>query len=69
MHIYRCVCFEVTFYELKLLAESSGATSIVELQDQVAFGHNCKMCHPYVRRMLKTGETSFSEIIREDDGA
>lgn len=61
--IDKCHCFNQSFAALKRVAETSGSTSIPELQQHVAFGLNCKLCHAYVARMLKTGETVFHEII------
>ncbi len=69
MRIDRCVCFQTTFAELKDQADESDARTIAELQQHVTFGHKCKMCHPYVRAMLRTGETVFSRVIREEDAS
>ena len=67
MQIDRCVCYQKEFKELKEVADGHGCTTIEALQCHVVFGQNCKMCHPYVRRMLKTGETVFSNIIVDQD--
>jgi len=65
MEIDRCMCYQRTFDELKSIAEDTGAESVEELQEHAVFGHNCQLCHPYVRRMLETGETVFHEVIEE----
>lgn len=67
VRIDRCYCFGKTFAELKRTAERTGAASVEELQRHATFGHNCKLCHPYVRRMLRTGETVFREVVTEVD--
>lgn len=67
MHIDRCYCYEVRFARLKRVAEESGADSVAALQEHVTFGENCQLCHPYVRRMLRTGQVTFDEVIREED--
>ncbi len=67
MVIDRCYCFQKRFAELKSVADDTGASSIDDLQKQVVFGQNCKLCHPYVRRMLRTGTTTFQQVIREED--
>ena len=67
MTIDRCYCFQKTFATLKVVAEATGATRVAALQEHVEFGQRCKLCHPYVRRMLRTGETVFHEIIEEAD--
>lgn len=67
MTIDRCLCFNVRFEDLKEIAVATGAESVAALQHEIAFGANCELCHPYVRRMLKTGETAFHEIVTEAD--
>lgn len=68
IRVDRCVCYERTFAELKNIAESEGATSLPELQEYIEFGRNCRLCHPYIRKMLQTGETVFHQVIEEDEG-
>ena len=67
VYIDRCVCFEVSFERLKAVAEATGADSVEALQAHVPFGLNCQVCHPYARRMLRTGETVFHEIVTDAD--
>jgi bacterioferritin-associated ferredoxin len=67
MKIDRCYCFEKRFADLKTVAEETGAATVQDVQQHVEFGKNCRLCHPYVRRMLRTGQTSFERIIREED--
>jgi len=66
MTIDRCYCYDRSFEALKTVAENTGADSIDDLQVHVTFGENCQLCHPYVRRMLETGQTVFHEVIEED---
>jgi bacterioferritin-associated ferredoxin len=67
MNIDRCYCYDETFADLKAVAEETGADSISALQTHVTFGENCQLCHPYVRRMLATGDTVFHEVLEDDD--
>ena len=67
MRIDRCYCFQQTFSELKEVAGAQGVCTVAGLQEHVTFGQQCKLCHPYVRRMLRTGETVFGEIVTEAD--
>ena len=67
MHIDRCYCFQQTFADLKRVAETHGATSVADLQEHIVFGENCQLCHPYVRRMLRTGTVAFDRVITEAD--
>lgn len=65
IRIDRCLCFNQTFVHLKAIAEATGADTLPALQEQVPFGLKCRLCHPYVRRMLRTGETVFHEILND----
>ena len=65
MPVTRCVCFHKKFTELKKIAQAHNCRNIEELQEIVTFGENCKRCHPYVKKMLETGETVF-EVIPEE---
>ena len=67
VRIDRCYCFGRTFRELERVAAAMGAETLSELQQHVVFGRQCQLCHPYVRRMLHTRETVFSEVIEEVD--
>jgi len=67
MRIDRCYCYQKTFAELQTLADDTGADSVEDLQAHAVFGHNCQLCHPYVRRMLRTGETVFHNVIAPED--
>lgn len=63
--IDRCVCFGRSFEELLQIARATGAQTLEALQEETEFGLSCRLCNPYVRRMLKTGETAFHEVITE----
>lgn len=67
LNIDRCQCYQVLFGELLEVAERTGASTVGELQAHCGFGLRCGLCHPYVRRMLKTGETTFDRIITDVD--
>lgn len=62
----RCVCFDRSFAELLAVADATGATTLEALQEETAFGLACRICNPYVRRMLRTRETSFSELLVDE---
>ncbi|PSQ83887.1 MAG: (2Fe-2S)-binding protein [Bacteroidetes bacterium QH_2_63_10] len=69
MNIDRCYCYQQTFADLKAVADAEGIDSLSQLQEHVTFGENCQLCHPYVRRMLETGETVFHEVIEPGESA
>lgn len=58
----RCVCFDNTFADMKMLIDKNGIDSIHELKRFVPFGENCGLCRPYVEMVIKTGKTSFDVI-------
>lgn len=57
--VTRCVCYNLSFADLKAIAQAKGARSVEELQRCVEFAQDCRLCVPYVERMLLTGETVF----------
>lgn len=67
MTIDRCFCFATTFARLAEVAAETGAETVPELQRHALFGQKCRLCHPYTRRMLRTGQTVFHQIVTEDD--
>ncbi len=69
MTIDRCICFDQPFAQLKKVAHATGAATLPDLQAHVRFGLKCRLCHPYVQRMLATGETCFHEVLSSSDTA
>lgn len=64
IQIDRCLCFNQSFAALKAQSQAHGAHTLAALQEVVCFGQKCRLCHPYVRRMLQTGETVFMNFAR-----
>ena len=58
MKVDRCVCLSLSFSQLKEVAEK-GCLDFEGLQRATRCSTKCRMCEPYVRRMLATGETEF----------
>ena len=67
MTVDRCLCFDRPFAALADVAAETGAATVAELQAHVLFGRKCALCHPYVRRMLRTGQTVFHEVVTDAD--
>ncbi|HSG99280.1 MAG TPA: (2Fe-2S)-binding protein [candidate division Zixibacteria bacterium] len=65
MAITHCICANISFAEIKKIAEERKETDLFALKEQVCFGANCRMCLPYIRRMLLTGETRFDTILEK----
>lgn len=71
MTIDRCICHGRRFADLAPVARASGASTVGALQEAARdagrdFGRGCGLCHAYVRRMLRTGETVFHEVVTDD---
>jgi bacterioferritin-associated ferredoxin len=62
--IDRCVCRNTPFTVLLPRARGSG-WDLPQLIEATGCGGQCGLCRPYLRRMLATGETEFSEIITD----
>jgi len=72
MTIDRCVCHQVRFRDLSPIVEqlkTNGITSEQEilnkLTDQTKCTSGCSLCRPYIRRLIATGETSFTAILKD----
>ena len=59
MPINRCVCHDITFREIKEIAERRSLPAIEDLREEKICSTQCKLCDPYIREMLKTGQVSF----------
>lgn len=59
MPVDRCICHEITFLQIKRIADENGYQTIEEIRENGLACKKCKMCEPYIKEMLKTGKTSF----------
>jgi len=57
--VTRCVCQRMTFDSLLRLCREYG-WNLEDLVANTGCGDQCGMCHPYLERMLDTGETRFA---------
>ncbi|HEU5358628.1 MAG TPA: hypothetical protein VFU45_05900 [Gemmatimonadales bacterium] len=60
--IDRCVCRNTLFAELLPRARAEG-WDLTQLVAVTGCGGQCGLCRPYLKRMLATGETVFTEIL------
>jgi bacterioferritin-associated ferredoxin len=63
----RCLCRQTPFERLLPLARAAD-WSLSDLIRETGCGGQCGLCRPYLRRMLRTGETVFHQLLSEDDG-
>jgi bacterioferritin-associated ferredoxin len=64
LRITRCVCRGTTFASLLTVATERRWT-LPDLVRETGCGAGCGLCLPYLREMLRTGRTEFSEVILE----
>jgi len=57
MPVDRCVCRDVPFETIRIVAERVGG-DLDALSAATGCATGCRMCLPYIRRMLATGQTS-----------
>ena len=58
MAVDRCVCFSITFAELKAYADHHGS-GLDDLRGAFGCGRGCALCVPYIKAMLQTGQVRF----------
>lgn len=61
-NVLKCICFDTTFKEMKEIMKKNNLNSIEELRDIKQIADNCKLCLPYIEKMIKTGQTEFEVI-------
>lgn len=61
-----CICMRMPFAELLPAARERG-WDLEALVRETGCGDQCGLCRPYLRRMLRTGETEFRELLAEGD--
>jgi bacterioferritin-associated ferredoxin len=64
IHVTMCVCRRFPFARLLPLVRERG-WNLDDVMRETGCGDNCGLCRPYLRRMLATGETTFSELLAE----
>ena len=62
----RCICRNTAFAELLPRARANN-WDLLALMQETGCGAHCGLCRPYLRRMLRTGETAFNEILTDSE--
>ena len=60
--VSRCICRGVPFDALLPRARASN-WSLTDLIAETGCGGQCGLCRPYLREMLRTGQTAFTELL------
>lgn len=61
-----CIC-KATAFEVLLPMARERHWDLSDLMRETGCGAQCGLCRPYLRRMLRTGETAFHELLSADD--
>ncbi|HTS87654.1 MAG TPA: hypothetical protein VMG41_04115 [Gemmatimonadales bacterium] len=64
IRVTMCVCRNMPFDRLLALARGHG-WGLTDLMRETGCGATCGLCRPYLRRMLATGETEFTELLTD----
>jgi bacterioferritin-associated ferredoxin len=64
IRVSMCVCRQLPFARLLSLARDH-QWNLDDLVRETGCGGGCGLCRPYLRRMLETGRTEFTELISE----
>jgi bacterioferritin-associated ferredoxin len=62
-----CIC-KATAFDVLLPMARERHWDLTDLMRETGCGAQCGLCRPYLRRMLRTGETAFHELLSPDDG-
>jgi len=60
--VTKCVCYDTTFEEMKEIMEKNNIGTIDELRKIKPVASNCKLCLPYINKMIETGKIKFEVI-------
>lgn len=53
---------DVRFEVLKEIAEEKRCSTVEDLQFYTGCASQCGLCSPYIRQMLRTGQTAFEVV-------
>ena len=65
LRITMCVCQRMPFSRLLPLVLEN-RWNLADIQRETGCGAGCGLCRPYIRQMLETGQTEFTEILTEE---
>ncbi len=64
INITKCICYDTTFEEMKKIMKDRNLKTLDELIMAKTVASNCRLCVPYIKKMIETGETKFDIIIQ-----
>ncbi len=57
--VNRCICSKISFAEIKEIADQNEYKSVKDLRDAGVCSIHCRICEPYVEKVLETGNVVF----------
>jgi bacterioferritin-associated ferredoxin len=66
VQVDQCICRSTRFEDLLPQAKAHG-WDLADLMRETGCGAQCGLCRPYLKRMLRTGETVFHELLTQDN--
>jgi bacterioferritin-associated ferredoxin len=60
--VSRCICRNTAFADLLPRARAA-SWSLADLIRETGCGGQCGLCRPYLREMLRSGQTDFHELL------
>ncbi len=67
MRIDRCVCHAVPFERVLRHCREHPDAGFEDVRRALKCGSGCGLCEPYVRRLMRTGQTVFHQVITARD--
>lgn len=64
MPVDRCICHQISFSDIKTIANERGLTTVQELRAEKICCTNCRLCEPYIRMLLESDKTSFQPLVK-----
>jgi bacterioferritin-associated ferredoxin len=64
IRVTACLCRRVPFDRLLVLAREH-QWDLGDVMRETGCGDQCGLCRPYLRQMLETGQTTFTELLSE----
>lgn len=63
INITKCICYDTTFSQMKKIMQKNNLKTLDELKDIKVVAANCRLCVPYINKMIETGKTEFDNIL------
>ncbi|MEO6693795.1 MAG: hypothetical protein ABIY50_04365 [Ignavibacteria bacterium] len=62
IEVTKCICYNTTFEEMKSIMQKNKLNTVDELRNIKPVALDCRLCLPYIIKMINTGETKFDLI-------